>query len=81
MKNTKLGKYTILDKDTQGIKYQLYNKRADITASNLVVNSKHINHAYLIEFSSRLTGYDIDYNQGFDRNFITLQDPLTLAYI
>ncbi|KAG2208760.1 hypothetical protein INT47_007859 [Mucor saturninus] len=78
---SKLKKYTVLDKNSQGSVYMIHSKDGHQPNPIVTIGCKFVNHNYSLELSVRVIGYDIDYNEKNYRDFVVLGEPLTLAYI
>lgn len=74
-------RFTILNNDTKGSKYNLYPNLKRGSKVKLIVKIKHINHSYSLEISVRMMGDNVDYNILGLKQFVNIAELLTLAYM
>ncbi|KAI7873624.1 uncharacterized protein EV154DRAFT_93168 [Mucor mucedo] len=60
---SKLKKYTVLDKNSQGSMYMIFSRDGHQPNPIVAIGCKFVNYNYSLELSVRVIGYDIDYNE------------------
>ncbi|KAG2195968.1 hypothetical protein INT47_007104 [Mucor saturninus] len=89
-------KYTLLDKKSEGSVYTLNNEVGKGSNYRFVVDCKRVHYNYSLKLSVRAFGDEIYFNEGFnidqkienyptyqetEKDYLTLGEPLTLAYL